>query len=290
MATRVLCIAGLTLAGLVACGDASNTSANHFTGIGTNNSGGGSGGGGGGAVDAGGGGVTDSGGGESGTPPSQAFDVMTDKASYDIELRGTTTVQVTVAPQSFTGSVTLSVTNLPTGVTGTFASSSLNVSGTTGATTTLTITTPSTIVPGAAPFQVVGTSGAHTNNAAVSLNVLSQITIQIPMNVAALEGTSGSPSTNAFGAYPIVMNAPANFGTANPIAVRFLNLDSAPHCIHASNATEGFPHDAVTNGVCNTLMQKGQYDQTAHPVNTKGSYLFYLHDQGDLTDGMIKIQ
>ncbi len=84
--------------------------------------------------------------------------------------------------------------------------------------------------------------------------------------------------------------APANLGTANPIAVKFLNLDSAPHCIHASNATQGFPHDSVTNGVCNTPMQTNQLDQTAHNVNAKGSYLFWLHDQGDLTDGMINIQ
>ena len=281
---RKLVTLAVISAALVACGDASTNSANYFTGIGGGNANNG-GGGGGSSTDAGGGGGSDG-----GTSQTQGFDVMTDKTSYDVELRASTTVQVTVAPQSFTGTVNLTVNNAPTGVTYKFASSSLSVSGTTGATTTLTLTTTSSIVPGAVPLQVVATSGSSSAQAAVSLNVLSQITIQIPMNVDALKGTSGSPSTNAFGTYPIVMTAPANFGTANPIVVKFLNLDSAPHCIHASNASQGFPHDAVTNGVCNTLMQTNQLDQTAHNVNTKGSYLFYLHDQGDLTDGMIKIQ
>jgi hypothetical protein len=69
-----------------------------------------------------------------------------------------------------------------------------------------------------------------------------------------------------------------------------LNNDSAPHCIHASNPNQGFPHDTDPNGVCATLMAKGALDNTAHNVNTKGSYLFYLHDEGDTTQGMIKIQ
>jgi len=271
-------------AALVACGDASTNSANYFTGVGGGNASTG-GGNGGGTSDGGG-----DGGSDGGTSQTQGFDVMTDKTSYDVELRASATVQVTIAPKSFSGTVNLAVGGLPTGVTGTFTTSSLSVSGTTGATTTLKLTTASSIVPGAVPFTVTATSGSTNAQASVSLNVLPQITIQIPVNVDSMEGTSGSPSTNAFGDYPFVITAPANFGTANPIAVKFLNLDSAPHCIHASNATQGFPHDSVTNGVCDTPMQTNQLDQTAHNVNAKGSYLFWLHDQGDLTDGMITIQ
>jgi hypothetical protein len=283
--TRIVVLAVLSAA-LVACGDASTTSANHFTGVGGGNAGNGGGGGsGGGGSDAGGGGSADG-----GSSQTQGFEVMTDKTSYDVELRASAPVQVTIAPQSFSGTVNLAVTGLPSGVTGTFASSSVAVSGNTGATTTLTLTTISSIVPGAVPFTVTATSGSTSAQAAVSLNVLPQITIQIPMNVDAQKGTSGNPSTTAYGDYPIVMTAPANFGTGNPIVVKFENLDSAPHCIHASNASQGFPHDAVTNGVCDTPMQTNQFDQTAHNVNTKGSYLFYLHDQGNLTDGMITIQ
>ncbi len=274
-----------------ACGDASNTSSNHWAGIST---GGGNDNGsfedassnattdGSAANDAG---VTVEGGAQ-----TQSFQVMTDKTSYSVELRSTVVVQVTIAPQNFTGTVNLAVSGLSTGVTGAFNPTSVSVSGTTGATSMLTLTTLESVLPATTPFTVTATSGSSTATSAPSLDVLAQITIQIPTNVAALAGTSGNPSTNAFGNYPIVLNAPANLSTTNPLVVKFLNNDSAPHCIHASNATQGFPHDAVTNGVCNTLMNKGQLDQTAHNVNTKGSYLFYLHDEGDTTDGMVKVQ
>jgi len=275
----------------LACGDASTIGSDHWGGIGGNN---------GGTTDPGTGTTdTDSGssstGGDAGTiaeggSQTQSFQVMTDKTSYDVELRSSVQVQVTIAPQGFTGTVNLAVSGLATGVTGTFNPTSVNVSGTTGATSMLTLKTLESVLPAATPFTVTATSGSSNATAAPSLNVMPQITIQIPTNVASLAGTGGTPSTNAFGNYPITINAPANFGTNNPIVVKFENLDSAPHCIHASNPTQGFPHDSVTNGVCNTPMQKNQFDSTAHNVNTKGSYLFYLHDEGDTTDGMIKIQ
>ncbi len=272
---------------VIACGDASNISSNHWSGIGTG--GGddnGSSDGGSSSSDSG---ATDGGVLESGVQ-SASFDILTDKTTYSVELRSTVTVQVTVAPKSFTGTVTLGTTGLPTGVTAAFAPPTLSVAGTTGATSVLTLTTISSIAPGNTPFQVTGVSGSSNGSVASALTVMPQITIQIPLNVDALKGTSGSPSTNAFGDYPIVITAPGDLGTADPVVVKFVNNDSAPHCIHASNPNQGFPHDAVTNGVCNALMNKGGTDATAHNVNTKGSYLFYIHDQGDLTDGMIKVQ
>jgi hypothetical protein len=275
---------------VIACGDASNITSNHWTGI-TGESGNNEQAGDGGTT------TTSSDGGSTadvslpeGGTQTQAFQIMTDKTAYNVELRSTVVVQVTIAPQNFTGTVNLAVSGLSTGVTGTFNPTSVSVSGNTGATSMLTLTTLESVLPATTPFTVTATAGSNTATSAPGLTVLPQITIQIPTNVAALAGTSTTPSTNAFGNYPIVINAPSNFGTNNPIVVKFLNNDSAPHCIHASNATQGFPHDAVTNGVCNTLMQKGQYDQTAHNVNTKGSYQFYLHDEGNTTDGMVKIQ
>lgn len=272
-----------------ACGDASTISSDHWGGINgngnTNDPGTGSTTGDGGGTTGGDAGVVLEGGSQ-----TQSFQVMTDKTSYDVELRAQVTVQVTIAPQGFTGTINLAVSGLATGVTGAFNPSSVDVSGTTGATSMLTLTTLESVLPAATPFTVTASSGAQTATAAPSLNVLSQITIQIPTNVSALAGTSGNPSTDAFGNYPIVINAPANFGTNNPVVVKFFNKDSAPHCIHASNPNQGFPHDTDPNGVCSTPMQNGQLDVTAHNVNTKGSYLFYLHDEGNTTDGMIKIQ
>lgn len=276
----------------LACGDASNITSNHWAGIGT---GSGDNGGGNPTGDGGTTSITDGGSTadvvlSEGGSQTQAFQIMTDKTTYNVELRSTVVVQVTIAPQNFTGTVNLAVSGLSTGVTGSFNPASVSVSGTTGATSMLTLTTLESVLPATTPFTVTATSGSNTATSAPSLTVMPQITITIPTNVASLAGTSTTPSTNAFGNYPIVINAPSNLGTANPIVVRFLNKDSAPHCIHASNSAQGFPHDAVTNGVCNTLMQKGQYDQTAHNINTKGSYLFYLHDEGNTTDGMVKVQ
>ena len=68
------------------------------------------------------------------------------------------------------------------------------------------------------------------------------------------------------------------------------NKDSAPHCIHAGQAGQGFPHDPVTNGVCNTLTATNQFDAQKRLVTATGTYGFYIHDQGDLTEGSIKIQ
>jgi hypothetical protein len=269
---------------ILACGDASTGTSNTWGGIGGH--GGSSGTDAGSNASGGDAGVAVDGGGSQ----TQGFQIMTDKTSYDVELRSSVQVQVTIAPQSFSGTVSLAVSGLATGVTGAFAPASVTVSGTTGATSTLTLTTLESVLPAATPFTITATSGSTTATAAPSLNVMSQITIQIPANVEALAGTIGNPSTNAFGNYPIVLNAPANFGTNNPMVVRFLNLDATPHCIHASNANEGFPHDAETNGVCDTPMATNEFDKTAHNINTKGSYLFYLHDEGNTTDGMIEVQ
>lgn len=287
MLSRRLLVACAAFA--LACGDASTIGTDHWGGVGGNgnNPGDPSGTG------------TDGGSSSSGNDAgviaeggsqTQSFEVMTDKTSYDVELRSKVTVQVTIAPQGFSGTVNLAVSGLATGVTGAFNPSSVSVSGTTGATSMLTLTTLESVLPAATPFTVTATSGSTSATAAPSLNVLPQITIEIPTNVAALAGTGGTPSTDAFGNYPITINAPANFGTNNPIVVKFVNNDSAPHCIHASNATQGFPHDSVTNGVCNTPMSQGDTDKTAHNINTKGSYTFYLHDEGNTTDGMVKVQ
>lgn len=281
-------IALITCAALAfACGDASTGTSNHWAGIGTGNGDDTSDGGP--SVGADGGTIADASLGD-GSVQTQSFQVMTDKTSYAVELRSTVVVQVTIAPQNFTGTVNLAVSGLSTGVSGAFNPTSVSVSGSTGATSMLTLTTLESVLPATTPFTVTATSGSATAMAAPSLDVMAQITIQIPMNVEAMAGTSGNPSTNAFGNYPIVLTAPANLGTNNPIVVKFLNNDSAPHCIHASNPTQGFPHDTDPNGVCSMLMAKGQLDGTAHNVNTKGSYLFYLHDEGDTTDGMIKVQ
>lgn len=284
---RSLTVAFLLAFGLVACGDASGNSTGQFTYVGGNGNGNpngesDAGGGGGGGSDAGGGGSDAS-------ITTASFDVLLDKSASDVELRSSVDIQVTVAPKNFTGAVALSVTGLPAGVTAAFASTTLNVTGTTGQTTKLTLTTKSDTAASLQNLQVTGTSGGKTGQAALALTIKPILTITIPTNVDAMKGTQGNPSTNAFGDYPIVITAPTNIA-ANPVEVKFVNKDSAGHCIHASNPGQGFAHDPVTNGVCNALIQQNQMSGQARKVNATGSYVFYLHDQGDLTRGQIKIQ
>ena len=72
--------------------------------------------------------------------------------------------------------------------------------------------------------------------------------------------------------------------------VKVPNKGSSGHSTHASNPTQGFANDPVNNGVCTALTQKDQFGATVRAINAVGSYKFYLHDQGDLTDGMLKVQ
>ncbi len=274
-------LATLAAAALLACGDASNNTSGHFTGVG-------------GKGDASTDGPSSSSDDSGSTIPDAGttttnFAVATDKGSVDVELRNQVTVQVTVTPAGFTGTVTLGATGLAAGVTAAFAPPTVDVSGTTGATSVLTLTTKSDVAPGVENLKVTGTSGSDMANAALALNVQSILTVTIPANLSAVQGTQGNPSHDAYGDYPIVVTAAPDL-TKTPAVIKFYNADATPHCIHASNANQGFPHDPEVNGQCAAPMQQGEFDSQAHNINTKGSYTFYLHDQGDLTEGQIKVQ
>ena len=213
-----------------------------------------------------------------GTPPppaAPAFDVMIDNAKPSIELLSEQIIQITVAPQNYTGDVALSVTGLPTDVTATFDKATLSVSGTAGATAKLAIKSLSSTKPGAVPFNVVATAGATTKTAPATLDVKSVLTIRIPVNVDANTGP------NVFGT--INVTAPANMSAQNPVTVNFLNTDTTPHEIHGGQATQGFPHGKGT-------FAQNQMD-TPRLLNTSGlTYSFYLHDQGSAkTPGKIVI-
>ena len=213
-----------------------------------------------------------------GTPPppaAPAFDVMIDNAKPSIELLSEQIIQITVAPQNYTGDVALSVTGLPADVTATFDKASLSVSGTAGATAKLAIKSLSSTKPGAVPFNVVATAGATTKTAPATLDVKSVLTIRIPVNVDANTGP------NVFGT--INVTAPANMSAQNPITVNFLNLDSTPHEIHGGQSAQGFPHGKGT-------FAQNQMD-TPRLLNTAGlTYGFYLHDEGSAkTPGKIVV-
>ena len=246
---------------------------------GTTSTGGGGGGGtGGSGSDAG---SSGGGGGDAaGNPqPQGAFDVQLSDAAPSVELRASADVMVTVAPTNFTGTVTLSTTGLPADVTAAFDHPSLSVGGGAGATAKLTLTTLSSTQIAAVPFTVVATSGSEVKNASVTLTVQPVLTITIPVNADANQGTTSNPRKDAFGSYPITISAPPSF----PVTINILNGDSTPHEIHAGDPLAGFPHGSGP-------IAPGKLD-TPRNVTQSGTYNFYLHDQNAATTvGRIVIQ
>lgn len=259
-------------------------------GGGGTSSGGGGGGSGGGGGGGGGGGTVDSGGGgegemDSGAPThAAAYAVTVDKSTIASELLAQSTLNVTVAPNGFSGAVTLSAEGLPSDVDVAFASPSLMLDGTTSVTTKVTLSTHSSTAPGAIPFSIVATSGTAKMGAPSTLTVNSALTINIPSGVNNLGGTQGNPYRTAFGTYPITIKAPQGISAASPVTVRFYNADSVSHEIHASAPGAGFPHDPGS-------IAPQSMDRLVRKVTATGTYDFYLHDQnGPSTIGRIIIQ
>jgi hypothetical protein len=214
-----------------------------------------------------------SGGGSGGSGPqsSGSLTVTVDNASPSVDLLSSTVVNVTITPTGFSGAVTLSTSGLSSDVTPSFDNANVTLSSSTAATAMLTLATLSSTVSGARPFTIVATSASGTDSAAVSLTVNPVITIDIPVNADANQGTASDPRTDAFGAYPIMITAPAMF----PVTVNFHNSDSTPHEIHADQPAQGFPHGAG-------LIASGAND-TPRNVTASGTYDWHLHDQNAAT-------
>jgi hypothetical protein len=249
----------------------------------TGGGGGQGGGGGGGAVDSGGGG----GGGavDSGAPAQVAsYVVSVDKTALASDLLTESTLHVAIAPNGFSGAVTLSVVGLPTDVDVAFTNGTLTLDGSTSATTALKLTTHTSTKPGDAPFSIVATSSAGTQSTPATLTVNAAITIQIPSGVGGLGGTLANPYRTAYGAYPMMISAPAGISSTTPVTVRFYNADNVSHEIHASSPLAGFAHDPGS-------ISPMSMDRLVRNVTVAGTYDFYLHDQGGpATVGRIIIQ
>jgi hypothetical protein len=204
---------------------------------------------------------------------------MPDNASPSVDLLASTTVNLAIPPSTYVGTMTLSVSGLPSDVTAALAMASVPLSPQ-GSSVQLTLTTLSSTVSGLDQFTVVSTiAGGEPASTPIALTVQPVITIDIPVNADAIQGTTQNPNKMAFGAYPIMITAPTNF----PVTVNFHNSDSTPHEIHAEQSAEGFPHGAG-------LIQPGQDDMPRN-VTQSGTYNWHLHDETDATNvGQIVIQ
>lgn len=220
-------------------------------------------------------GASSSSGGGTGTgaqPPTNAA-VTLAQSSLQVALMDSATVQVSIAPNGYTGTMALAATNLPTGATASFDNATVTLDGSTTATATLTLTTLDSTPPGEGSVSVTATADGMTKSASLDLTVQAEITLHIPAGVNNTGATVTNPNSTAFGPYPIKISAPANLSASNPITVNFYNDDTVSHEIHADNASQGFGHDPGP-------FPANSMDPYVREVNAGGTFDFYLHDQG----------
>jgi hypothetical protein len=204
--------------------------------------------------------------------------------TLSVQLLATATVQVSVAPNGYSGTATLTAGTPPSGITAAFDKPTLTLDGETAATATLTLTTATSAAPGSVPLAVNVTAGGATQSTALSVTVQSVITLHIPSGVNDMGATVSNPNTTAYGPYPITIVAPAGISAQNPVTVYFQNDDDVSHEIHADDQAQGFGHDPGSFGA-------GKMDPYVRKVNSTGTYDFYLHDQGaPITPGRVFIQ
>jgi hypothetical protein len=220
----------------------------------------------------------------SGGVQQATFTVQLEASSIPIDLATSIDVNVAVQPNGYKGNVTLKVGSFGPGVTAVLKSTNVTLDGATTANTTLTITTTSAAPPGDTPFTVSAIVAAGTRTADATLTVESAITITIPAGVDGMAGTLANPYKMAFGPYPTNITAPAGISGLNPVTVRFYNADNKAHQIHAGQNAQGFIHDPAP-------IAPNSMDPVVRNVNAKGTYDYYLHDEGSaITVGRIVIQ
>jgi hypothetical protein len=210
------------------------------------------------------------------------FDLAVSNATPAADLGTSVSLDVTLTPKAaFDSAVTLEVTGLPANVTPTFSPASLTVSGMTAVKTTLKLdvgyTAPTTPKDGAVPIVIKATAGGATATANANFKVNAQLTLNIPMNAAALRDTKmiyRDQWGSAFGSTPQPLLTQAD----NPIGVLVKNTDSVPQEIHSGNL---FGHGVG-------LIQPGEFDKTSknetrvRMLNVGNSINGYLHNDGDV--------
>jgi hypothetical protein len=215
-------------------------------------------------------------------PPN--LGVTVGQATLQAQLLSNAKVQVSVAPNGYSGMVTLGTGTMPTGVSAKFDTATMTLDGSTPGTANLELDTLDSTPSGTVMIDVQAMADGVTAHASVSLEVQPIITIHIPAGVNGLGGTTSNPVTDAYGPYPFKIVAPSGLSAQNPVTVYFMNDDGQSHEIHADNPVQGFGHDPGPFGA-------HSMDPYVRQVNAPGSYDFYLHDQGaPITIGLVEVK
>jgi plastocyanin len=186
-------------------------------------------------------------------------------------LADTRAVTLTITPSGgFSGDITLTTTGtVPTGWSVQVpATGVVNVPGAAAVTVNVPIVVASRSLTGMQTVTLRAVAGSITHDQAISLMVKPEINIRIPANVA----LTNNPT--AFGPPPTQLPFVAP-GTK----VNFVNDDAIAHRIHASNAGQGFAHQA------NNLLPGGApYSVT---INSAGTYNFRCHIHEGMTGQLV---
>lgn len=224
---------------------------------------------------------------DGGAPPQPATFAITitatetDGATAEIDLRDTTALTVSIAPNGYEGPVDLALTGLPADVVGDLASDTVTLDGATTETVVLTVSSASNTATGTYPFVVSGTVDAGEKSGAATVIVHPVITIVIPPNLATYD--DDGVDTTAFGDYPTVIKALPNMSSQNTITVNFFNSDTVTHEIHADDQAQGFGHGQGP-------IQPNSMDPVVRKVTSAGEYNYYPHDIGTNIMGQIVIE
>jgi subtilase family serine protease len=117
------------------------------------------------------------------------FQIAAVSPSASVLPGGSTTAAFTVKTNNgFNSSIRFSVTGLPAGVTATFAPATLSASGS----TTLTLVASASTAPGVYAMNIVGTSGATSQSAALSLTVVNAPPLTLTLSAAYIDVAAGS--------------------------------------------------------------------------------------------------
>jgi plastocyanin len=194
---------------------------------------------------------------DAGPPPS--FTLGIEPAAAELVLGETRTFTVTVTPEhGFTGAVDLAVAGALPSWLASFDAPTVNVTGATPVTATLTLQIPTSAEAGDAMLAVSGAAGAlERSSPASDVTVKPELVIRIP------QGSVENPENS--------------FGPGGQLTVRFVapgtkvtwvNDDSVNHRIHA-DGINGFDHqpnemNAQGGSYTVTIQAPGTYDYNCH--------------------------
>ncbi len=183
----------------------------------------------------------------------------------DMTLGTSTTFDVLVTSDNYSGSVALALQGAPAGWQVAFDSPSLNFTGSGSLAGTMTVTVPTNGQAGAIATALVATASMGPEETPVQFDVEQTLLVPIADGV-------GSAGAHAF---------PRDVTIKSGTVVRFVNYDTTSgHTIH-SDGGDAFPHEDDQMAKAPSAGQAGgTYEIT---TGQSGIYTFYCHDHGDNT-------